>query len=339
MKDDTGRWSNWSPAVEFTAGTFDPSAYASALVVTEIMYHAPYPTPAEQAVAAAQSPAQLWTDDDFDYLELRNVSGSPVNLSGLQFDQGFDYAFPANTVINPGASIVLVQNMLAFNTRYGANSAVLGAWDSKDKLSNGGETLTLRYGQLTTPVFSFAYGDKPAQNWPAAPDGGGASLVRIAPEDTTRDPNLGINWRSSLTPGGTPGTDDRQTFAAWLTANSQSGAGSDTDADGLTNLVEYAFGGNPGSNSTSLLPTGKVQSLTVNNVTAGYATLTFRRANAADNLTQVVEFSSDLASWPVTGVQVSASDNGDGTRTEVWRSASPVDGASRMFGRVRFAAP
>src|SRR5204863_9067556 len=116
-------------------------------VISEIMYHATSPTAAEQAVAAAQIPAQIWTDDDFDYVELRNVSGAALCLSGLKFDQGFDYTFPAGAVINAGASIVLVQNPLAFTTRYGANSAVLGAWDPNDKLSNGGENITLHFGQ------------------------------------------------------------------------------------------------------------------------------------------------------------------------------------------------
>jgi hypothetical protein len=340
MKDDTGRWSNWSAAVEFTAGTFDPSAFASALVVSEIMYHAPNPTAAEQAVAAAQSPAQIWTDDDFDYIELRNVSGSPLNLSGLQFTQGFDYTFPPNTVLNAGASVVLVQNPLAFTTRYGANSAVLGGWDPNDKLSNGGEALTLRYGQLETPVFSFAYDDDTSLNWPSSPDGSGASLVRIAPEDTTRDPGLGINWRSSLVPGGSPGGDDRQTFAAWMTANSQSNATADTDRDGFTTLAEYAMGGNPAADSSSALqPVAQYQSVTVGDATSIYITLAFRRANAADHVTQSVEFSTDLTTWPEAGVQLSSFDNGDGTRTEVWRSATPYESGRRVFGRVKFTAP
>ncbi len=337
MKDSTGRWSNWSTPVEFTAGTFDPVAYASSLVVSEIMYHATNPTAAEQAVAAAQTPARVWTDDDFDYLELRNVGTTALDLTGFQFTQGFDYIFPAGTTINPGANLVLVQNIVAFNTRYGANSAVLGAWDPNDKLSNGGEALTLRYGQVATPVFSFTYGDKPAQNWPVAPDGGGASLVKISPEDLTRDPNLGINWRSSLTPGGTPGTDDRQSFAAWLTANSQNGATGDTDADGFSNLAEYAMGGNPAANSSALTPTGQFQSLTVNEVTANYPTLTFRRANAADDVIAAVEFSADLSAWSLPGVQVSSADNGDGTRTEVWRAPAPASGTQRMFGRVKLS--
>jgi hypothetical protein len=103
--------------------------------------------------------------------------------------------------------------------------------------------------------------------------------------------------------------------------------------------MEYATGGNPAADSTALIPVGEFQSLTVNDVTAVYPTLTFRRSNAADNLTQAVEFSANLAAWSTTGVQVSAADNGDGTRTEVWRAATSSEGNQRMFGRVRFTAP
>ncbi len=330
MKDNTGRWSTWSAAAEFTAGTFDTTAYASQLVISEIMYHATDPTNAERAVAAALVPPQTWDNDSFDYIELRNVSASAVDLTGFQFTAGFDFTFPNSTLIAPGANLLVVQNVDAFNTRYGTGKPIAGAWSAADHLSNGGEAITLQYGLVTPAVFSFTYDDNPVLNWPTAPDGFGASLVRIAPENTTRDASLGMNWRSSIAIGGSPGTDDRQSFATWLTNNSQAGALTDTDHDGLGNLLEYALGGNPLTDSHALLPTATRQT---------YLTLTFRRANIADDLTQTVEFSTDLASWPISAVQVSNADNGDGTRTEVWRSSTAVDSAVKLFGRVRFTRP
>ncbi len=340
MKDDTGRWSFWSDPVEFTAGTIDPAAFAQALVVSEIMYHATAPSPAENATASALVPPQTWTDDDFDWVELRNVSTAPVDLTSFAFTSGFDFTFAPGTIINPGASLIVVQNAAAFTARYGAGKPVAGAWQSTDKLSNGGETIALSYGLVTTPVFSFAYNDNPALNWPVQPDGGGASLVRIAPEDTARNPSLGVNWRSSLAPGGSPGADDRQTFPDWLAARSESGANTDTDNDGLANLVEYALGGNPAvNNSATLLPTAAFQTFTVAGIPGTYAALTFQRSNAADDLTQSVQFSTGLDAWQTSGVQISSADNGNGTRTEVWRSASPVQTTDRIFGRVRFFRP
>jgi hypothetical protein len=216
---------------------------------------------------------------------------------------------------------------------------VAGAWSSSDKLSNGGELLTLRFGQIVTPVFSFTYGDANIPGWPASPDGNGPSLERIAPEDLTRDPNQGFNWRASTLAGGTPGTDDRQTFAAWMISKGETVPTADTDKDGLGNLVEYAMGGNPAADSSALIPLGSFQDFPSAPAPGTYATLSFVRSNAADDVSQKVQFSTDLAAWNQTGVQVSAVDNGNGTRTEVWRSPVPVLSTARIFGRVNFTRP
>lgn len=333
MKDDTGRWSLWSAPVEFTAGSFDPSALTSQIVVSELMYHATEPTAAERAVAAALVPPQTWNDDSFDYVELRNVSASPVDLTGIQFTAGFDFIFPDGAILAPGANILVVQNTDAFNARYGSGKPIAGAWDAGDRLSNAGETLTLQFGLATPAVFSFDYDDDPAFSWPAAADGDGASLVRIEPEDTTRDPGMGFNWRSSLTPS--PGGDDLVSYAAWLAGAPEP----DADKDGLTNAVEYAMGGNALADSSALIPTATFQPFTVAGVPGTYATLTFQRSNIHEDFSQHVEFSSDLGTWPLTGVQVSSADNGNGTRTEVWRSSIPVEAGTRLFGRVRFTQP
>ena len=193
--------------------------------------------------------------------------------------------------------------------------------------------LTLQFGQSTPAVISLAYDDDPLMDWPAISDGGGASFVRIAPEDLSRDPNLGINWRSGSPPS--PGTDDRIPYTAWFGAPPTG----DPDHDGLENLVEYALGTDPLVDSSSAIPTAVFQSFTVSNVTSIYATLNFQRHNLHEDLTQHVEFSTDLATWPITGVQVSATDNGDGTRTELWRSSMPVEANQRLFGRLRFTHP
>ena len=338
MKDATGRWSYWSPAVEFTAGNFDASAYASRLTLSELMYHAADPTAAERAIGAALVPPETWNDDSFDYVELRNVSTTALDLTGFQFTAGFDFAFPAGTMIAPGANLLVVQNVAAFTARYGAGRPVAGAWDANDRLSNGSETLTLQFGLATPPVFSFTYHDDPALNWPAAADGTGFSLVRISPEDPTRDPGLGINWRRSLSSAGSPGGDDRTGYADWLGGNPEG----DPDQDGLANLAEFALGGDAMADSSALHPAATYQPLTIEGVPGTYATLTFRRDNAHEDFTQHVEFSTDLATWPLAGVQVSSTDNGDGTRSEVWRCpipSLPVETGGRLYGRLRFTRP
>ena len=153
MKDTTGRWSFWSNPIEFTAGTFDPSRHRLARSSSAKSCITP-PTrpPPNSAVAAALTPPQLWDDDSFDYLELRNVSANPVDLTGLQFTQGIDFVFPAGHHARPRRNILVVQNLDAFNTRYGTGRPVAGAWQATDKLGNGGDTLTLQFGQIAAPV-------------------------------------------------------------------------------------------------------------------------------------------------------------------------------------------
>lgn len=330
MKDSTGRWSLWSNAVEFTAGTFDPSALASQIVVSEIMYHAANPTAAEQAAAAALVPPQSWNDDSFDYIELRNISAGPVDLGGCQFVAGFDFIFPTPTVVPAGGSVLVVANIDAFTTRYGSGKPIAGAWDASDRLSNGGETLTLFYGNLTPAIFSFAYDDDPTANWPVFPDGSGPSLVKIEPENLSRNPAHGINWRSSISPS--PGGDDRESFLNWQGTITTP----DHDGDGVDNLVEYALGASAFDDSQAALPTGAWQEFTVGETTGTYATLTFQRATYHEDAEQHVEFSTDLNSWPIAGVLVSRTETVPGTVVEVWRSNTPVSSGTRLFGRVRF---
>lgn len=340
MKDNTGRWSLWSAPVEFTAGALDPGFWSSALVVSELMYHSTAPTAAEQSAAAALTPPQVWNDDSFDWVELRNVSAAPIDLSGFQFTTGFDFTFATGTTIAAGANVLIVQNKAAFTARYGSGLPIAGEWGDKDKLSNGGEMLTLQYGLVQPPVFAFTYDDDTSQNWPSQADGGGASLVRVSPENTALDPSLGINWRASSVPGGTPGTSEATLtgYAAWKAAHGLTDDG-DSDGDGLSALVEYALGSDPAANSTAALPVGARQLLTVNGAEAEYFTLTFTRSGQAPDVTAVVDFSTDLSTWPLTGVLASSKTNPDGSLTEVWRSPSPTAPESRLFGRLRLTRP
>ena len=329
MKDNTGRWSNWSNAAEFTAGTFDVSAYSSQLVITEIMYNAPAPTVAERAVAAALTPSQAWNDDSFDYVELRNISATPLDLTGFNFTAGFSFTFPNGYILAPGAFTLVVANIDAFNTRYGTGKPVAGAWSASDRLSNAGETIILQFGQTLPPVLSIGYDDDNSQGWPQAPDGDGPSLVRISPELLL--PNSPSEWRSG-TPS--PGSDDRLNFTTWQGVTPEG----DPDHDGLDNLVEYAMGGDPMKDSSELIPTMSYQNYLGGFEVETHAFLTLQRDNLHEDVTQHVEFSTDLNTWPIGALLFSRHDNGDGTRTEVWVSSAPATGV-RMFGRVRFTHP
>jgi hypothetical protein len=154
--------------------------------------------------------------------------------------------------------------------------------------------------------------------------------VRIEPENPARDPAVGWNWRVGAVPS--PGVDDRVGYAAWLGGAAEP----DADGDGLANVAEYMLGGNNAGDSSAVVPEGGLAAVTVGGVEETYMTLSVRLVNGREDFRMRVEFSGDLASWPTAGVQIAARDNGDGTRTELWRSPDPVLPGTRRFGRVRF---
>jgi hypothetical protein len=199
--DETGRWSHWSEALEFTASAPDITLFTDSLVISEVMYHPANPTPAELA-------AGFDDDDFFEYIEVRNVGSQTIDLSNLRFTKGVEFDF-ADGVINtlaPGGYVLVVNDPAAFEMRYGSGKPVAGQWTAK--LDNGGERLKLSYGAGET-VRDFIYDDQPW--WPTSPDGGGPSLVLVDPL-ALPDHGDPFNWRASVASGGTPGTTDGTTF-------------------------------------------------------------------------------------------------------------------------------
>lgn len=160
-------------------------APAATVVFSEIMYN-PLPSATNSA-----------DDDQFEFLELRNVSASAVNLSGAYFSDGITFTFPAGASLAAGGYGLLVRNIASMTNRYGALTNILGVYTGK--LANEGEQVTLRRSDGTV-LFSVTYGD--AYPWPEAADGEGASLVLKDAEAPADEPD---NWAGSDAFRGTPG--------------------------------------------------------------------------------------------------------------------------------------
>ena len=175
-----------------TVTSTDNSALAQDhLRVTEINYHPADPTSAEQLAIPGVG------DNDFEFIELVNTSTTQsLNLSGVQFveqvlnndNQGITFTF-SDLTLAPGERVVVVQNLDAFELRYGTTANVAGEYSGK--LSNGGETITLRDATGQT-IQQFAYDD--AAPWPTSTDGGGSSLTVV---DTAGDYNSSSNWTAA----------------------------------------------------------------------------------------------------------------------------------------------
>ena len=159
-----GRWSASTSGVYLTDGL--------PLRITEIMYHPSDVTAMETAAGAADA-------NDFEYLELTNVSSSlTLDLEGLQFLSGIEFAFPAFSLA-PGQRVFLVNDEWAFRLRYGAEPLVLGQY--RGNLSNGGESVWLA-DRTGSTIQRVDYSDR--DPWPVSADGGGASLQMIDPLGT-----------------------------------------------------------------------------------------------------------------------------------------------------------
>ncbi len=159
------------------------------LRITEVMYH------------PAEPPPGLPIDvDDFEFIEVKNISDGALNVNGFTLSDGVQFTFPS-VVLAAGQLAVVVKNIAAFQSRYGTNIFILGEFAGQ--LDNSSARLVLT-GNLGEPIHDFTYRD----DWHPATDGHGFSLVAVdetAPPDAWR---TAAGWRPSNAIGGSPGTAD-----------------------------------------------------------------------------------------------------------------------------------
>lgn len=321
-QDNTGRWGHWSAPIQFTTtvGNYLATLQQN-LMITEVMYN-----PLGPALPGGSK-------EDYEFIELRNVSDViTLDLSGVRFTKGVDFNFSNGTITSlaPGAQVLVVKNLTAFQARYGTHLPVAGVWDAADNLSNSGEQLKLSYGEGDA-IHDFEYDD--AAPWPVTPDGAGPSLVLIDPVSRP-DHALASNWQASVLAAGSPGSEDNG-FAFWLASQGESNPLADPDGDGMNHLLNYALGGDLLADPLSALP---VVSLTTNGGDT-YLTMVFRIRSGASGVTVTPELSTDLAAWQsgVTVFEEAAPpiSNPDGTTTVSVRSVQPVSSQSAAFARLR----
>ncbi len=163
------------------------------LVVSEINYNPTNPSAAEIAAGFADN-------DDFEFIELRNVGATPLDLAGIRIVDGVTFTFPAST-LNAGDRVLVVKNQSAFAFRYGLGQNVAGTYSGS--LANEGEHIQV-LGPVGELTMDFTYNDA----WHPLTDGGGSSLVIVDDSAAPSTWNIATSWRPSDYTGGSPGSGD-----------------------------------------------------------------------------------------------------------------------------------
>ncbi|MDB6134448.1 MAG: hypothetical protein JWM59_2691 [Verrucomicrobiales bacterium] len=97
--------STWGGAVDLRYSTDQPPQPGH-LVITEFNFHATDPTHAELAVNPAL------TDNDFEFVELRNIGPVSMDLTGVKFTVGITHTISAESAVTlaPGQYLVIASN-------------------------------------------------------------------------------------------------------------------------------------------------------------------------------------------------------------------------------------
>ena len=168
--------SSWSA---MNQAVFADDRLLNNLRVTEIMYHPE--TPGEE------------------YIELKNIGASPINLYLCEFTDGIRFTFPDMTLA-AGQHVLVVQTNATFEAQYGTGLNIAGEFNIGSALDNGGEEIVLR-DAAGREIHDFDYKD-----WYPVTDGRGGSLCIIDPANTNLtlwDQKVG--WQGSSSLGGSPG--------------------------------------------------------------------------------------------------------------------------------------
>jgi len=202
FKSSTGNY-NFVAMGENTPGSANSYPKVGPIVISEIMYNPNWPN------------SGSYTNDQYEYIELYNISDEPVALYDYdkaepwKFTDGIDFTFPGDlpVTIPAGGYLLVVKKPAAFSWRYPSVPAeiILGPYDGS--LSNAGESLELsmpgdidnegvRY-YIRIDRVNYSDGAHPENCpggidlWPVEPDGGGMSLTRKVPTDYGNNPE---NW-------------------------------------------------------------------------------------------------------------------------------------------------
>ncbi len=130
------------------------------------------------------SPGDSIGGKNFEFVEIKNITNAPIDMTGMAFAKGITYSFPDGTILPANGFIVLAEDSLRFIDRYGMPPS----GEYSGKLDNGGEELWL-VDSTATLLDVVDY--KVSYPWPVLPSNRQYSLGCI---DCSVDNDSQVNW-------------------------------------------------------------------------------------------------------------------------------------------------
>jgi hypothetical protein len=198
---------NFVAMEEKTPGSINSYPKVGPVVISEIMYNPDWPD------------GGSYTKDQYEYIELQNISAEPVVLydpetsEPWKFTDGVEFTFPADAPVTIGAGgyLLVVKKPAAFSWRYPDVPAniILGPYDGN--LSNSGESLELSVPgdvdkegvrqYIRIDRVNYSDGSHPencpggVDLWPLEADGDGMALTRNVTTGYGNDPD---DWTAAF---------------------------------------------------------------------------------------------------------------------------------------------
>ena len=194
---DNSNPANWGLGQLYSPGTANnPSQPGGGdIVIAEIMYKPLKERYMHTLNSNWASNPYSWKDGDDpagEFIELYNRGWQPIDLTNWKVtdEQGLLYQFTSSAILNPDSYLVICSDAAAISARYGISNTYGNFTTAGDRLSNGGERITLLNSNGLV-IDSVNYNDKPP--WPLAPDQLGSSLECL---DSYSDNGRPENWRA-----------------------------------------------------------------------------------------------------------------------------------------------
>jgi Lamin Tail Domain/Bacterial Ig domain/CotH kinase protein len=184
-----------------TFGAANAPPLIGPLIIAEVMYHPPGGLPGPES--------------DYEFVELMNIGGAPVSLTGVRLADEVRYTFPVGESIGAGERVLVAANPAALAAVYtiAPGTRAFGPWAGSLDNSGGNLELIASGATITVPGPDFGYAPqylvervkyRDTVPWPASADGGGHSLQRTGSSAYSNDP---VSWiPGTVTPGAATGT-------------------------------------------------------------------------------------------------------------------------------------